>query len=72
MADEKGIDMITLFDVMRLMSEVNFREMYRKYIYINCRELLDKMLPGEVDDSITGMVAYCYIDETEGLSLRPG
>lgn len=29
------------------------------------------MLPGEIADNITGVFAYCYIDQTEGLSFRP-
>lgn len=29
------------------------------------------MLPGELDDDITGIFAYCYIDKTEGLSFWP-
>lgn len=61
----------TLFDELKSFSETAFREIYQKFIYIHCRELLDVILPGELEGSITGLVAYCYIDRTEGLSLRP-
>ncbi len=61
----------TLFDELRPFTETGFREIYKRFIYINCRTLLDEMLPGELDDHITGIIAYCYIDKTEGISFRP-
>lgn len=63
--------MRTLLDELTKFSEAGFRDIYQKFIYIHCRELMNVMFPGEIDDSITGLVAYCYIDETEGLSFRP-
>ena len=63
--------MATLFDSLQPFSEVNFRDIYQKFIYIDCKELLNEMLPGELDDSITGMLVYCYIDRTEGIGFRP-
>lgn len=63
--------MKTLFDELKLLSTVNFRELYQKYIYIHCRKLLDEIFPGEIEDTITGVVAYCYIDSAEGISFRP-
>lgn len=43
---------------------------YIRNLYIDCKELLDEIFPGEVDEEITGLFAYCYIDATEGLSFR--
>jgi len=64
--------MSTLYDEMKKFTEISsYREIYKKFIYIDCRELLDIMLPGEIADNITGIFAYCYIDQTEGLSFRP-
>lgn len=60
-----------LYDNLKSFSQVSFREIYKRFIYIHCRELLDEMFPDELDDSITGLIAYCYIDRTEGLSLYP-
>ncbi len=62
--------MRTLFDELKSFSNVGFREIYHTFLYIHCRELLDAMFHSEIDDSITGVVAYCYIDETEGISFR--
>ena len=61
----------SLYDELKPFSSVGFREIYKRFIYIHCREILDEMLPDELDDDITGIFAYCYIDETEGLSFRP-
>ncbi len=60
-----------LYDELKSFSEIGFREIYQRYIYIHCRELLEVMFPDEIEDSITGLIAYCYIDETEGISFRP-
>ncbi len=60
-----------LFDELKVFSDVGFREIYKRFLYIDCRELLDEMLPGEVDDPVTGVFAYCYIDREEGISFRP-
>lgn len=63
---------MTLYDEMTIFTDMsNFRQIYKKFIYIDCRELLDEMLPGELDDNITGIFAYCYMDRTEGISFRP-
>lgn len=62
---------MSFYDELKDFSQVGFRDIYKKFIYIHCRELLDEMIPGELDDSITGVIAYCYIDRTEGLSFRP-
>lgn len=69
-----GSDMTekTLFDEMQSFKNMNFRDIYKKFIYIDCRELLEEILPGELENNITGIFAYCYIDKTEGLSFRPG
>ena len=63
--------MNTLFDELKSFAETGFREIYHRFIYIHCRELLDDIFPGELDTAITGFIAYCYIDRTEGISFRP-
>jgi len=62
---------MTLYDELKLFHGTNFRDLYQKFIYIDCKELLDEIFPGEIDEEITGLFAYCYIDVTEGLSFRP-
>ncbi len=62
---------MTLCDELKTFSQVGFRDIYKKFIYIHCRELLDEMMPGELSEDITGVIAYCYIDRTEGISFRP-
>lgn len=61
----------TLFDELKSFSKIGFREINQRFIYIHCRELMDIIFPNELDDSITGLIAYCYIDRTEGISFRP-
>ena len=46
----------TLFDELKSFSQIGFREIYRKFIYIHCRELMDIIFPDELDDSITGLI----------------
>lgn len=60
-----------IYDELKRIINVNFREVYEKFIYLDCKNLIEKMFPGEVEESITGLVAYCYIDREEGLSFRP-
>lgn len=62
---------MTLYDELKTFSQVGFRDIYKKFIYIHCRELLDEMMPGALNEDITGVIAYCYIDRTEGISFRP-
>ena len=60
-----------VFDELKMLSDAGFREIYQKFIYVHCRDLLCEMLPDEIGDDITGVIGYCYIDRTEGLSIRP-
>lgn len=62
---------MSLYDNLEFFSLVGFRDIYKRFIYIHCRELLDEMFPGELDDSTNGLIAYCYIDRDEGLSFYP-
>ena len=61
----------SLYEELKFLSDIGFREIYKRFVYIHCRELLDEMLPGELTEDVTGIVAYCYIDKDEGLSFRP-
>lgn len=61
----------TLFDELNQFSGSVFREYYKQYLYIHCRDLLEIMFPGELKRDITGVFAYCYIDKDEGISFRP-
>lgn len=62
---------MTLRDELATFQGTSFRNLYQKFIYIDCKELLAEMFPGELDEGITGVFAYCYIDGKEGLSFRP-
>ena len=55
---------MTLYDELKDFSQVGFRDIYKKFIYIHGRELLDEMMPGELDDSITGVVAQNKVNQT--------
>jgi len=63
--------MTKLKEALKPFSQANFRELYRRFIYIDCKELMETMLPKAINSSITGMLVYCYIDNTEGISFRP-
>lgn len=56
---------------MKLISEANFREINGKFLLVICRDLIEKMFQDEVGENTNGFFAYGYIDEYEGLSLRP-
>ncbi|MBR2562194.1 MAG: hypothetical protein IKE31_08610 [Eubacterium sp.] len=71
MKESKETKRLELKDEFKLLSNVNFRKIYKKVLYVDCRDVLEKMFSDELEDNITGIVAYCYIDEQEGLSLRP-
>ena len=62
---------MTLYDELKSFQGTSFRNLYQRFIYIDCRELLEEMFSGELDEGMTGVFAYCYIDGTEGLSFRP-
>ncbi len=53
------------------LTPIDFRAICNRHLYIDARPLLDKMFPNELDDSITGMFVYCYIDREAGISMRP-
>lgn len=54
---------------MRKLNEVYFREFYNKFVFIKNSALMHIIL-GDRQDGVSGMVAYCYIDEEEGLAFR--
>jgi hypothetical protein len=64
----KGGLLVTLFDRFKTFENVSFREIYRHFLYIDCREALEELFPQELEDNISGMAAYCYIDPEQGIS----
>lgn len=56
---------------LRLMSEANFREFYRGYLYIECRDILEDLIGDEITDDVTGICTFGYIDDDAGLSFQP-
>ena len=59
---------------MHSVKDANFREFYHKFVYIECREVLEKLMKGLKTDFLkeddTGAIAYGYIDEQAGLSFQ--
>lgn len=60
-----------LIGELKLISEAGFRELYGRYLYIHCRDLLEDIIPDELTEGDTGMFVYGYIDEAAGISYRP-
>ena len=55
---------------MRTVGKANFREFYHKFIYLECRDTLKRIMPDYLTDADTGAIVYGYIDETQGLSFQ--
>ena len=56
----------------KLLSDVSFREISGELLYIECRDILEKMSKTEeLRPTSTGLIVYAYIDHTEGLSCWP-
>lgn len=54
------------------ISEVGFREIAGQFLYIECKDILEKMARTEmIQPTQTGLIVYAYIDHTGGLSCWP-
>ena len=55
---------------MHSVKDANFREFYHKFVYIECRDILEKLMKDFLNEDDTGAIAYGYIDEQAGLSFQ--
>jgi hypothetical protein len=55
----------------RLLSDVSFRDIYGHFLYIECRDVLEDIMPECIADTDTGLCVFGYIDEDAGLSFHP-
>lgn len=55
---------------MHYVKDANFREFYHKFVYIECRDILEKLMKDFLNEDDTGAIAYGYIDEQAGLSFQ--
>jgi len=55
----------------RLLSEVSFRKIYGHFLYVECRDVLEDIMPEMLTAEDTGLCVYGYIDEEAGLSFHP-
>ena len=55
---------------MHSVKDTNFREFYHKFVYIECRDILEKLMKDFLNEDDTGAIAYGYIDEQAGLSFQ--
>ncbi|WP_036729214.1 DUF2314 domain-containing protein [Peptoniphilus mikwangii] len=62
---------IRLEDQKRKFTGASFREFYHKFVYVDCRKLMDKIMPDLIEKEDTGLILYGYIDEQSGLSFQP-
>ena len=56
---------------MHKVNETNFREYYQRYVFVECRDVIDEMMSEYALDDDTGVLAYGYVDEQCGLSFKP-
>ena len=56
----------------RVIADVSFREIAGQVLYIECKDILEKMKQTEaIEPSMTGLIVYAYIDHSGGLSCWP-
>ena len=56
----------------RLLSEAEFRDISGQFLYIECKNILEKMSETEdIRKTSTGLIVYAYIDHASGLSCQP-
>lgn len=55
---------------MIIISEVSFRALENKYLYIECPQLLGLLSQHFAGEQATGILAYCYIKHEEGLQFE--
>lgn len=55
---------------MHAVKDANFREFYHKFVYIECRDTLERLMKDFLNEADTGAIAYGYIDEQAGLSFQ--
>ena len=55
---------------MRNIKNEGFRTFYHRFIYIECRNNLEKLMKDFLTEDDTGAIAYGYIDEHAGLSFQ--
>lgn len=59
------------FDIgLHSVKDANFREFYHKFVYIECRDVLEKLMGDFLNENDTGAIVYGYIDEQAGLSFQ--
>ena len=56
---------------LRKIPGTSFREFYHRFVYLDCRDILTRLMEDSLADEDTGVVAYGYIDEQCGLSFQP-
>ena len=59
-----------LFSELRPVKDTGFREFYHRFVYIECRDVLERLMGDFLNDDDTGAIAYGYIDEQAGLSFQ--
>ena len=55
---------------MHSVTDSSFRNFYHRFVYIECRDILEKLMKDFLIDDDTGAIAYGYIDEQAGLSFQ--
>lgn len=59
-----------LLSELRPVKDTSFREFYHRFVYIECRDVLERLMGDFLNDDDTGAIAYGYIDEQAGLSFQ--
>ena len=61
---------IPLVSELHSVKDAGFREFYHRFVYLDCRDVLEGLYGSFLKDDDTGVLAYGYIDEEAGLSFQ--
>ena len=59
-----------LYFELRPVKDAGFRKFYHRFVFIECRDVLERLMGDYLNDDDTGVIAYGYIDEQAGLSFQ--
>ena len=62
---------VTIESQKKGVKNSSFRNFYYNFVYVDCKNLMSKIMPEVLENGDTGLILFGYIDENSGLSFQP-
>ncbi|MDO4680138.1 MAG: hypothetical protein Q4A55_02570 [Aerococcus sp.] len=62
---------IPIEELKKDVFNADFNNLYETFVYIDCLDIMQRIMPEQIEPGDTGLIAYCFVDDKDHLAFQP-